>query len=378
MLAPLFNQVIDKIDLKQFALPGRSTTHALVYLLHCILEALDNSHCYARIFFTDFTKGFDLVDHSVLLSELRDLGVHEALITWIGAFLTGRSQQVKFGSALSNSVIPRGGIPQGTRLAPLLFAILVNNLVKDWKTRVKYVDDLSVLEIIPRSSTSMLPFVARDICSYASSHGMKLNPSKCKELRIDFLQYKPSDLPPLQMSGSIIEQVSSYKLLGVHLSHNLSWSIHCDYIVKRARKRLYVLRVLMKSGLPPADLIQVYCSLVRPILEYASPVWAALPNCLVQLVESVQKSALRIIFPDCSYESALVRCGLPTLLSRRDEACRRFISNIKESGFLSHLLPQPTNVAHGYGLRSGFSRSEFRFVRTDRLSNFVTHSYNRI
>ena len=109
------------------------------------------------------------------------------------------------------------------------------------------------------------------ICSYASSHGVKLNPSKCKELRIDFLQYTPSDLPPLQMSGSIIEQVPSYKLLGVHLSHNLSWSIHCDYIVKRARKRLYVLRVLMKSGLPPADLIQVYCSLVRPILEYASP-----------------------------------------------------------------------------------------------------------
>ena len=125
-------------------------------------------------------------------------------------------------------------------------------------------------------------------------------------------------------------------------------------------------------------LIQVYCSLVRPILEYASPVWAALPNSLVQLVETVRKSALRIIFPDCSYESALVRCGLPTLFSRRDEACRRFISKIKESGFLSHLLPQPANVAHGYGLRSGFSGSEFRFVRTDRLSNFVTHCYNRI
>ena len=121
-------------------------------------------------------------------------------------------------------------------------------------TRVKYVDNLSVLEIIPRCSTSMLPFVARDICSHASSHGMKLNPSKCKELLIDFLQYKPSDLPPLQMSDSIIEQVSSYKLLDVHLLHNLSWAIHCDYIVKRACKGLYVLRVLMKSGLPPDDL----------------------------------------------------------------------------------------------------------------------------
>ena len=49
MLAPLYNQVIDKIDLKQFALPGRSATHALVYLLPCILEALDNGHCYALI-----------------------------------------------------------------------------------------------------------------------------------------------------------------------------------------------------------------------------------------------------------------------------------------------------------------------------------------
>ena len=91
----------------------------------------------------------------------------------------------------------------------------------------------------------------------------------------------------------------------------------------------------------------------------------------------MQKSALRIILQDCSYESALVSSGLSTLLGRDDDACRSLISNIKESSFLAHLLPQPTNVAHGYGLRSGFPYSEFRFVRTDHLSNFITHSYNR-
>ena len=85
---------------------GRASTNQTFFVgEHCILEALDNSHCYARILFTDFSKGFDLVDHSVLVSELRDLGVHEALIRWIGAFLTGRSQQVKIGSALSNRVL---------------------------------------------------------------------------------------------------------------------------------------------------------------------------------------------------------------------------------------------------------------------------------
>ena len=122
----------------------------------------------------------------------------------IGAFMTGRSQQIKIGSALSNTIIARGSIPPGTRLAPLLFAVLINNLEKYWKTRVKYVDDLSVLEIILRCSTNTLPLVA-DICLYASSHGMKLNPSKFKELCVYFLQYEPLDLPPLQMSGSVIE-----------------------------------------------------------------------------------------------------------------------------------------------------------------------------
>ena len=43
-----------------------------------------------------------------------------------------------------------GGIPQGTKLAPLLFAILVNNLCRDWRYRIKYVDDTSVFESIPR------------------------------------------------------------------------------------------------------------------------------------------------------------------------------------------------------------------------------------
>ena len=149
--------------------------------------------------------------------------------------------------------------------------------------------------------------------------------------------------------------VSSYKLLGVHLVQNLSWSIHCGDIVKTARKRLYALKVLRKSGLPLVYLIQVYCSLLQPILEFASPVWAALPTCLVQFVEGVEKSALRIIFPDFSYESPLVNCGLPTVLVRRNEACRRFTSNIKGSSVLAHLLQQPTNVTQGCRLRSCFS-----------------------
>ena len=142
-LDSLFKQVCDKLDTHQFALAGKSTTHALVYFLQVILEALDQGETYVRISFTDFSKGFDLVDHNILIQEMELLGVHEATIRWIGSFLTDRSQRVgiAIGQVYSQPVTPNGGIPQGTKLAPLLFAILVNNLCRDWRYRIKYVDD---------------------------------------------------------------------------------------------------------------------------------------------------------------------------------------------------------------------------------------------
>ena len=85
MLDSLFMQVCDKLNTHQFALAGKSTTHALVFFLQVILEALDQSYTYAGIFFTDFSKGFDLVDHNILIQEMELLGVHEAAIRWIGA-----------------------------------------------------------------------------------------------------------------------------------------------------------------------------------------------------------------------------------------------------------------------------------------------------
>ena len=70
----------DKLDRKQFALSGRSTTQAYYYftqfyLLHTILKSIDGGEMYDRMFFSDFSKGFDLVDHNVLLREPDNLDV---------------------------------------------------------------------------------------------------------------------------------------------------------------------------------------------------------------------------------------------------------------------------------------------------------------
>ena len=51
-------------------IPGKSTEQALVYLLHIALEALDKGNCSVRFLFADFPKGFDLIDHDILLQKL--------------------------------------------------------------------------------------------------------------------------------------------------------------------------------------------------------------------------------------------------------------------------------------------------------------------
>jgi hypothetical protein len=134
------------LDPKQFALPGKSTTQALVYLLHVIHAALDQGHCSVRIFFVDFKKGFDLVDHNVIVD------VCPVFIRWIKSFLTSREQCVKIGSSTSSWKPVNGCLPQGIKLGPLLFAILVNSLLQDWNGRIKFVDDATALEIRSESS----------------------------------------------------------------------------------------------------------------------------------------------------------------------------------------------------------------------------------
>ena len=75
------------------------------------------------------------------------------------------------------------------------------------KSRVKYVDDATAIEIIPRCSPSYLPFTLSDIYTYASLRRTKLNSKKCKEMIINFMQYSPFPPAPLTVGGSVITGV---------------------------------------------------------------------------------------------------------------------------------------------------------------------------
>ena len=173
----LLPQLNGKIDPRQVACRGHSTTDALLFMLQAIYEAVDCADLGARVFFTDFSKGFDLIDHNILMTELRKLEVDPALISWIAAFLTDRQQVVRIGATLSDWKFLKGGVSQGTKLGVILFTIMTNNLLADWPLRVKFMDDTSAIEILPRNSISLLNSILSDIHKFSMDYNMRLNPT---------------------------------------------------------------------------------------------------------------------------------------------------------------------------------------------------------
>ena len=78
------------------------------------------------------------------------------------------------------------------------------------------------------------------------------------------------------------------------------------FIVKKESMRLYAIRALKKCRLTARQLILVYCSIIRSdVLEYVSPVKAGLTQYLSDQIESMQKTALKIIFLLCAMRMRL-------------------------------------------------------------------------
>ena len=67
--------------------------------------------------------------------------------------------------------------------------------------------------------------------------------------------------------------LATFKLLGVIISSDLSWDSHVTYILHKVAKRMHCINYLIRSGVPTCDILRVYCSLIRSVLEYACAVW---------------------------------------------------------------------------------------------------------
>ena len=78
----------------------------------------------------------------------------------------------------------------------------------------------------------------------------------------------------ITLNGVPLEQVESFKYLGVFLSSDMSWSTHIDSVCSKARKLVGLLYRRFSAEVDSHSLLEMYKLLVRPHLEYAAPVWS--------------------------------------------------------------------------------------------------------
>ena len=76
---------------------------------------------------TDFSKVFDHTDHTITISKLLLMGVDSSLVSWINYFISNREQCVKYADKVSEWTHINAGIPQGTKLGPVVFLAMIND-----------------------------------------------------------------------------------------------------------------------------------------------------------------------------------------------------------------------------------------------------------
>ena len=145
-------------------------------MMHTWLSYLDSPNKHLRLCFLDFSKAFDRIIHDVLIRKLIDLGVRRCLIPWIISFLSDWRQRVKIGEAFSDWLPVNAGVPQGTKLGPILFLIMINDLsIPTPETNLwKFVDDVSISECLPKNGGASIQSTLDTVSSWASMNLMKL------------------------------------------------------------------------------------------------------------------------------------------------------------------------------------------------------------
>ena len=125
----------------------------------------------------------------------------------------------------------------------------------------------------------------------------------------------------VHLDGKQIPQVATHKHLGLVLNRKLSWTDHTDHILKKAAKKVGLLR-RFRRRLPPLVLRSLYITCVRPSLEYASTAWGGLGAHDSNRLERLQRSAARAIIgvsraDHLPHDLLLARAGLEQLSLRR-------------------------------------------------------------
>ena len=302
---------------------NKSCLTNLLEYLETLTTLVDMGH-NVDVVYLDFAKAFDKVPHQRLLKKLESHGIGGKVLDWISAWLHERKQRVVLNGSASQWADVISGVPQGSVLGPTCFVVFINDIdevIDIVSTFIsKFADDTKCGRTI--SNDEDRAALQRDIdnlLEWADKWQMDFNALKCKVVHFGRTNPRYSYvMGGYAPGGKVLESVEVQKDIGVMIHQSLKPSFQCAKAAKKANSILgqmarsfhYRDRTTWKN---------IYMQYVRPHLEVSVQAWSPWLQGDIDVLEAVQKRAVRMIsgLNGTSYEEKLSELGLTTLKARR-------------------------------------------------------------
>jgi len=237
-------------------------------------------------------------------------GIRGKLLAWSFSYLSHRHCRIKIGSTFSDKYMLRGSLPQGGQLSSLLFSIFINDLPQGilHAIAILYADDIALC-YSSKSKDDLITRIQEDtdrIIAWCEENKMRINPEKTK-----FMIFHPRSTTNTDTHISIynqpIEQVNTFKCLGVWLDPKLSFNAHFDKVNKDVSIRANLIN-RNKKFFPFKDLKSIFDSLVLSVINYCLPIWGNL--CTTRITKLDRKIIFMAIMYFTNKISSVNRNGM--------------------------------------------------------------------
>ena len=130
---------------------------------------------------------------------------------------------IRVGNNTSATLIPNMGVPQGCMLSPLLCSLFTHDCTArhNSNTIIKFADDTTVVALITDNEETAYREEVRDLAVWFQDNNLSLNVINTKEMIVDYRKTR-TEHAPILIDGSVVEQVESFKFLGVHITSKLT------------------------------------------------------------------------------------------------------------------------------------------------------------
>jgi hypothetical protein len=253
----------------------------------------------------DLSAAFDTLDIETIMKRLRcTFGISGQALDWIGSYLNDRSQYVKVDSESSELFQNKYGVPQGSCLGPMIFALYVApilNVISSQNVQCHQYADDTQLYVGISAPNGPLPSTVLDECTtevqnWFLQNGLCLNPLKSEVLIIGtgYQLRKIDPTSPILVAGCPIIPSSEIKSLGVTIDQQLNFKSHVDKVCKAAYFHIRALSHV-KHSLPPDTLRTIAVSIVGSRLDYCNALLVGTSSTNIAKLQRVQNTLARVV-----------------------------------------------------------------------------------